>query len=128
MLAERAPFAKPRRAAQQLLRVAFSILYLGLTLVWPANLESLASDVASEQSVAAVNALQSEPAEQAVATPNAEASESYPPSNLRFESDSTTVLLWQPPTLASSRIIPQGLVLSFLCDTARHCCSGVQLS
>ncbi|QDU27436.1 hypothetical protein ETAA8_25230 [Anatilimnocola aggregata] len=48
-------------------------------------------------------------------------------STLRVESDWTEVIYWQPAALPSPRLIPNGLVLSYLCDSARHQCSGVQL-
>jgi hypothetical protein len=46
---------------------------------------------------------------------------------LQVESDWTAVIYWKPATLPSPRLIPLGLVLSYLCDSARHQCCGVRL-
>lgn len=129
MLAERAHSEKAKQPVHRLARICFSFLYAWLTLL--AGFANVHFAVAGDQHEVAspIAATSGEvPQEQAVVTPQADRSELYPPTSLRFESDDSAFILWQPPTLASSRVIPRGLVLSFLCDSARHQRSGVQLA
>lgn len=127
MLAERAPFDF-RHAASGLLRTCFSLLVCTLSLV-PWSLRANSHSAPGEKVAVAEDCSQGTTAAQpCVVAPLAEMSELYPPTHFQLDTDNTRVLLWQSPLLTSSRIIPQGLVLSFLCDSARHQCSGVQLA
>jgi hypothetical protein len=49
------------------------------------------------------------------------------PASLVFDASDVRLGYWQPIAMPSPRIVPAGLVLSYLCDSARHQCSGVQL-
>lgn len=142
MLAERAPSdyqcfpAWP--SVTRRLRTCFSVCIVALFLLsWilgPAiAVRSRQVDVQlTNHSAASHNGLsaadQDGGSQQLLTSPTCETSELYPPTPLRFDADGSTIILWQPKELASSRIIPQGLVLSFLCDSARHQCSGVLLA
>jgi|GEM_PF-5616221 len=129
MVPDRPQLKSVSSAPHRLLRIAFSLLYAGLTFfAWSAPVPFVTANDHDEVALRQCVDEPLAPADQAVAAPQGEGSEAYPPTSLRFDSDHCTVLLWQPPELASSRIIPQGLVLSFLCDSARHQCSGVQLA
>jgi hypothetical protein len=48
-------------------------------------------------------------------------------TSVEVHNPSGGLVYWQPTTWSSSRIILEGLVLSYLCDSARHQCTGVQL-
>lgn len=138
MLAERAPIECMRRVVSRRLRDCFSVGFVALFLLsWmlgPAvagrsrqhHLQS--SNHATAVSQTTTTDVQQSGSQQLLTSPTCEASELYPPTTLRFDADGATVIFWQPKELASSRIIPQGLVLSFLCDSARHQCSGVLLA
>lgn len=129
MLADWAHSENSMQPFHRLLRICFSFLYAVLTfLACMANSSFAAAGDRDEITPPICQSEQQAPAGQAVVTPQAEVSELYPPTSLRFDAADSTFIFWQPPTLASSRIVPQGLVLSFLCDSARHQCSGVQLS
>jgi hypothetical protein len=47
--------------------------------------------------------------------------------DLQMDSVLAETDFWSPATMPSLGTIPHGLVLSYLCDSARHQCSGVQL-
>jgi hypothetical protein len=126
MLADWAHSEIAQRPVFRLLRICFSFF---LAIAWSANANlAFGHEQGSSRVTASDVHDQSTPSEQAVVTPQAEGSELYPPTSLRFDAEDSTFIFWQPVTLASSRIVPQGLVLSFLCDSARHQCSGVQLA
>jgi hypothetical protein len=135
MLAERAPTEHKRQIVSRRLRTCFSVGFVALFLLsWvlgPAvagrsRQHQLSNHAAAVSQVSA--AVEEGSSQQLLTSPTSEASELYPPTTLRFDADGSTIILWQPKELASSRIIPQGLVLSFLCDSARHQCSGVLLA
>lgn len=138
MLAERAQTEPKRRIVSRRCRTCFSVGFIALFLLsWmlgPAvagrsmQHRVQLSNHAATVSQAATTADQDGSSQPLLTSPTSEASELYPPTTLRFDADGTTIILWQPKELASSRIIPQGLVLSFLCDSARHQCSGVLLA
>ena len=135
MLADWATTDAKQVALSQRLRTCFSLWLVAASLLAGpfASVFALACGTGDDharccQATAASHAEQSDPAQQTLVTPHIEISELYPPTNLRFENDHATIAFWQPLTLASSRIIPRGLVLSYLCDSARHQCSGVQLA
>lgn len=63
-----------------------------------------------------------------VAAPPTEASDFFnAATDQQLDSVIGGTSLCSTATVPSSRIIPRGLVLSYLCDSARHQCSGVQL-
>ncbi len=129
MLADWAHSENSMQPVHRLLRICFSLLYALLTVLACSANASFA--MAGDRDKIAAPGYPSEqqvPVEQAVVTPQPEGSDLHPPTSLRFDAVDSAFIFWQPPTLASSRIVPQGLVLSFLCDSARHQCSGVQLS
>lgn len=130
MLADGAHSESSRQPVHRVLRISFSLLYAILTIL--AYMANATFAVAGHDEIVSAAAIASEASEQsppeAVVTPEAEGSDLHPPTSLRFDAADSTFVFWQAPTLASSRTVPQGLVLSFLCDSARHQCSGVQLS
>jgi hypothetical protein len=128
MLADWAHSENSMQPVHRLLRICFSLLYALLTVLACSANASFAAAGDRDEIAPVCESEQQAPVEQAVVTPQAEGSDLHPPTSLRFDAIDSAFIFWQPPTLASSRIVPQGLVLSFLCDSARHQCSGVQLS
>ncbi len=128
MLAGRAYFENAQHPVHRLLRICFSLV---LVAAWSLNchwtIAACGTDHTSSQTVVDERD-ESSPVDPTVLTPQAEGSELYPPTSLRFDAEDSAFIFWQPVTVASSRIVPKGLVLSFLCDSARHQCSGVQLA
>jgi hypothetical protein len=59
--------------------------------------------------------------------PATEPGELFQVAGLEFDHQTTGLVIWQSADSLSPRIVPVGLVLSYLCDSARHQCSGVQL-
>lgn len=138
MLAERASADYFWIVTSRRMRTCFSLGFLTLFLFsWalrPAAAVSGGRDNTSPMNCPAMIGTQASsadpgsPGHEILTSPVDETSELYPPSPLRFETDSSTIILWQASETTSSRITPQGLVLSFLCDSARHQCSGVLLA
>jgi len=101
-----------------------------LVVIFPGlcNLLSSASGGSRHADSAAVvssdNAIASQPALEA---PQSEPGALFSVAGLELHNPSGGLVYWQPLTWSSPRIIPEGLVLSYLCDSARHQCSGVQL-
>lgn len=63
----------------------------------------------------------------AVESPQFEPGALFSVASLEFDNSASDLVVWRPQAWTSSGIIPEGLVLSYLCDSARHQCSGVQL-
>ena len=103
-----------------------SLIFLTSGIPFQSLFPASASQAVGQRADAVANP--GSPAANQVTAPPVEVCDLFPvASDIQLDSVLAESQYWSAVTTPSPRIIPDGLVLSYLCDSARHQCSGVQL-